>query len=78
MPKSDSLFIFCRDDCFEIIYILIKNVDHYYFKFGNFHVTFIWQIFYFLFIREVLYLRTSFRLVLMAYSDSLLARTLNS
>ena len=49
-----------------------------YCKFGNFRVTFISRIFYLRIISEFLNLRVSVHVLYRVYSDSLLARTLNS
>ena len=50
----------------------------YYCKLGNFRVTFISRIFYFRIFSEFLNSRTSVHVFYKVYSDSLLARTLNS
>ena len=49
-----------------------------YCKFGNFRVTFISRFFYFRIISEFLNSRVSVHVFYKVYSDSLLARTLNS
>ena len=49
-----------------------------YCKFGNFHVAFISRIFYIRIISEFLNSRVSVHVFYKVYSDSLLARTLNS
>ena len=49
-----------------------------YCKFGNFRVTFISRIFYLRIISEFLNSRVSVHVLYRVYSDSLLARTLNS
>ena len=62
--------------------ILFANVPHQayigYCKFGNFRVTFISRIFYLRIISEFLNSRVSVHVSYRVYSDSLLARTLNS
>ena len=57
---------------------LIINDIAYYCKFGNFRVTFISRIFYFRIISEFLNSRVSDNVFYKAYSDPLLAITLNS
>ena len=49
-----------------------------YCKFGNFHVTFISRISYLRIISEVLNSQVSVHVFYKVYSDSILARTLNS
>ena len=57
---------------------IIFKLNLYYRKFRNFGMTFISQIFYFRIISEFLYSRVSVHVFYKVYSDSLLARTLNS
>ena len=64
-------------ECCETLMIVVQ-VSCNYCKFGNFRVTFISRIFYFRIISEFLNSRVSDHVFYKAYSDPLLAITLNS
>ena len=61
---------------FYLCIVLCEQIN--YCKSGNFRVTFVSRIFYFRIISEFLNSRVSVHVFFNVYSDSLLARTLNS